>query len=387
VGRADHSACARSGEDWRGPVQSRRLVLGVTLPALLLALLLAGTMLAGCGGGQTTSTTAAGTTTVAGTPAGTPKKIAIIAPEKANDFGWNQQGVESVKAIAQEIGAQAEVSDGAGYDDISPIYRQFVANGADWIVLWASGYNTVGMQLAQETKTKTIVIGLFAKGLVPGLVTDFETNAQEGAYLAGVTAAKMSKTGTIGIVASSSIDENWNKMAGGFITGAQAARPDIKIQYAPVGEEAYADAASAKRVTESVIAAGADIILGMGDGSTFGMIQAMESATPPKGAGKVWFIDVIGDKTSIDKKGVILTSIVWDYLPLYRQAIKDIQAGTYGTSVSYLDLQNGGIKLLQSDRIPAEVWAAVETAKQGIIGGSIKGPEIYQASELKALLH
>jgi basic membrane protein A len=355
-----------------------RILLRLVIGALLAAALMAG-LLTGCGRESTTSTS--------GTQTGAPKKIAIIAPEKANDFGWNQQGVESAQAIAKELGAEIEVSDGAGYDDISPIYRQLVANGADMIVLWASGYNTVGVQLAQETGVKTVVIGLFDKGLVPGVCTDLETSAQQGAYLAGVVAAKMTKSGTVGIVASSSIDENWNKMAGGFIAGAQATRPDIKIEYAPVGESAYADAASGKRVTETVIAAGADIILGMGDGSTFGMIQAVESATPPKGADKVWFIDVIGDKSSIDSKGVLLTSIVWDYLPIFRDAVRDMAAGTYGAGVGYLDLKNGGIKLLESDRMPADVKAAVETAKQGIIDGSIKVPEIYKASELRALLH
>ena len=96
--------------------------------------------------------------------------------------------------------------------------------GAEWVILWASGYNTVGPQLAEETGTKTVVIGAFENGLVPGLSADFETDAQDGAYLAGMVAALMSKSGTIGIVVSAD-DENWNKMAGGFIVGAQAARP------------------------------------------------------------------------------------------------------------------------------------------------------------------
>jgi basic membrane protein A len=368
---------------WRG--KSGRVARTAALVALSLVVALA----AGCGGGEPTTTgPETSSVTTAGTvaPSDAPTKIAIIAPEKANDFGWNQQGVESAEAIAQELGASIEVSDGAGYEDISPIYRQLVANGADWMILWASGYNTAGIQLAQETGVKTVVIGLFDDGLVPGLVTDFETDAQQGAYLAGVVAARTSKSGTLGIVASSSIDENWNKMAGGFIAGAKAARADIKIEYAPVGESAYADAASAKRVTETVIAAGADIILGMGDGSTFGMIQAVENATPPKGSDKVWFIDVIGDKSSIDTKGVLLTSIVWDYLPIFRAAVADMEAGRYGTQVGYLDLENGGIRLLQSDRISAEAWTAAETAKQAIIGGSVSVPEIYTVSEIKELL-
>ncbi len=361
------------------------------------AILLAATLfvvsfcvLTGCGsdGSEDTPTTTSAGPDGPSTTAGSgeiPAKIAIIAPEKANDFGWNQQGVESAQAIAAEIGAELEIADGAGYGDIAPVYRQLVDGGAEWVILWASGYNTVGPQLAEETGTKTVVIGAFENGLAPGLSADFETDAQDGAYLAGMVAALMSKTGTIGIVVSAD-DENWNKMAGGFIVGARAARPDIDIKLAQSGQAAYADAPAGKRVTDSVIAAGADIIFGMGDGSTFGMIQAVENAEPPAGAEKVWFIDVIGDKTSIDDKGVLLTSVVWDYVPVFRRALAQMEEGTYGSEVLSLGLEESGIRLLPSDDIPAEVWAAVEKARESIQAGSIEVPVIVRQSELEALL-
>ena len=63
-------------------------------------------------------------------------------------------------------------------------------------------------------------------------------------------------------------------------------------------------------MTRTVIAAGADVVFGMGDGSSFGMMQAVETAKAPAGARKVWFIDVIGDKRRIDKKGVLLLGAV-----------------------------------------------------------------------------
>ncbi|MCX8033675.1 MAG: BMP family ABC transporter substrate-binding protein, partial [Thermoleophilia bacterium] len=204
-------------------------------------------------------------------------------------------------------------------------------------------------------------------------------------YLAGVVAAKMTGSGTLGIVASAD-DENWNKMAGGFIVGARATRADVGIKLVQVGPAAYADAAAARRVTENVIALGADIILGMGDGSTFGMIQAVENATPPPGSNKVRFIDVIGDKRSLDTKHVLLTSVVWDYMPLFRDAVERMKAGTYGAEVTYLDLANGGIGLLPSPDIPADVWAAVEQARKDIAAGSIDIPVIYKSSELDTLL-
>jgi basic membrane protein A len=370
----------------------RSLLLSCLLMAVLLVTMVATAACTGDGGedGDTTTSVSTAITVPGGNDGnggapGAITKIGIIAPEKGNDFGWNQQGVESARALAAELGAEIEVSDGAGYEDIPPIFRQLAANGADWILLWAGGYNIVGPQLAQETGVKTLVIDAREQGLIPGLSADAETEAQQGAYLAGVVAAKMSKTGTVGVVVSAD-DLNWNKMSGGFIAGAQAARPDIDIKLAQAGQAAYADPAAGKRVTDAVIAAGADIVFGMGDGSTFGMIQSVETATPPQGADKVWFIDVIGDKSSIDEKSVLLTSVVWDYLPVLREAAVDIEAGTYGERIHSIDLENGGISLLESEHIPAEVWTEVEAAREGIIAGTIAVPVIDNKAGVEALL-
>ena len=95
---------------------------------------------------------------------------------------------------------------------------------------------------------------------------------------------------------------------------------------------------------------------------------------------------MIGDKSSIDDKGVLLTSVVWDYVPVFRQALAQMEAGTYGREVLYLGLEESGIRLLPSDDIPAEVWAAVEKAQKDIQAGTIEVPVIVSQSELEALL-
>src|SRR5262249_6533830 len=168
-----------------------------------------------------------------------------------------------------------------------------------------SGYNTVAPKVAQQFHVPVVVWD--AKGATPGLVSNVITNAQEGAYLAGILAALVTKTGTLGIVVSAA-DENWYKQSGGFVQGARSINRNVKFRYARIGQASYADAAGGKRITQQVIAAGADIVFGMGDGASFGMLQAVQTAKPPAGASKVYFIDVIGDKSKVDKKGVLLSS-------------------------------------------------------------------------------
>jgi simple sugar transport system substrate-binding protein len=336
---------------------------------------------AGCGREETTTSTAS--------PAASPTvqitKMAIITPEKANDYGWNQQGAESAQKAADSVGAELIVQDGAGYGDISPIMTQLATQNPDFIIPWASGYDTVAPQMAQQLKIPVTASDPGSESAnVPGLVNAIETNGENGGYLAGVLAGSMTKTGKVAIVVSAE-DLNWSKMSGGFVAGARSVNPSVKILFVQIGQAAYADAAGGKRVTANAISAGADIVFGMGDGSSFGMLQAVETATPPSGADKVWFIDVIGNKTAVDKKGVLLSSVLWDFSPIFEEAIAQIQAGTFGQKSYFLNLDNG-MGMLQTQYIPADVWSKIETAKQGVLDGSVKVPVTTKSSQVKTLI-
>jgi simple sugar transport system substrate-binding protein len=124
----------------------------------------------------------------------------------------------------------------------------------------------------------------------------------------------------------------------------------------------------------------------MGDGASFGMFQAVQTAKPPTGAKKVYFIDVIGNKSKIDKKGNLLSSVIWDFTPVFKQAIANVKAGTFGNSGYDLTVKNG-ISLLKTSKAPAAAWAKVAVAERGIESGRIKIPLTPTRPALDKLLN
>jgi basic membrane protein A and related proteins len=349
--------------------RGRRWAWGARLLVVAATVLLAGGVAAGCGGDDDDD--GGGDAAIS--------SFAIVAPEKGNDYGWNQQGVEGAEQVASDLGAELEVADNAGYEDIAPILRELSTTaGAEFIIAQASGYNTTAPDVAAQTGVPELVWDN-PEANEPGVTANAGTASQEGAYLAGVLAAKTTKTGTLGIVISAD-DTNWNKQAGGFVAGARSEDPKVEIEFAQIGPAGYADTAGGKRVTEAVIADGADVVFGMGDGSSFGMLKAVEEA------GDVSFIDVIGDKTSIDDQGVLLSSVLWSFDGLYAGAIEDIGNDTFGEKSYELDLENGGISLLRTDKIDDETWSELEDIKQQIIDGEIKVPLTEQKSQVEDLI-
>lgn len=322
-------------------------------------------------------------TTTTGALAGSAKraavsKIAIATPAKANDYGWNQQGVAAARNAAKVNGATLTVNDGIGYDNTQAVLVR-LARSNDFVIAQASGYNTIAPRIAQQFKVPMISYDN-PKNLIKDYMSDIETSSQDGAYLAGVLAAKVTKSDKLGVVISAA-DTNWFKQAGGFTAGARSINPDVKVSLAQVGQFSYDDAAGGKRVMQAMIATGADVVFGMGDGATQGYIQAVETSSK-----KVWFIDVIGNPTPIDKKGAVLSSVLWDFSKVFKQAIADVNAGRYGTKYYTLGLKNG-VSLLQTKYISGPNWKLIQQTRKGIINGSIKVPLTPDKKSVTALIN
>jgi basic membrane protein A and related proteins len=306
-------------------------------------------------------------------------KVAIATPAKNNDYGWNQQGVKAARAAAAAYQAKLTVITNIGYDKTDTVLTQLAKSGANFIIAHASGYDTIAGRVAQRYKVPVMTYD-DPKQLVKGYVSNITTSSQEASYLAGILAAKSTKAHKVGIVISAS-DPNWYKMSGGFAAGFRSVDKTSKIFFATVSPTGYDDAAGGKRVANSVIAQGADVIFAMGDGATFGYLQAIETAK-----NKVWFIGDIGDLTPIDKNHIFLSSVLWDFTGAYKSAIGDINNGTYGTHGYNLSLKNGGVSLLKTRYISGSLWSTIQKARAGIISGSVKVPDVSTKGAVLKLL-
>lgn len=310
------------------------------------------------------------------------KSIAILTPEEPTDYGWNQQGHDAAKAVAEKYGLEFIPATGLGYGDVFPQLREVADDGASLIIAHASGYNTAAPEVGAEKNVAVAIVDR-PDANKPGAVADYTLSGHEGSYLAGVLAAKTSVTKTVGIVVSGE-PPSWNSQSAAFAQGVKATDGSVKILYAVIGPAAYSDAAGGRRVTEQVIGAGADVVFGQGDGATFGMLQAVETTKSTSG-GKVWFIDVIGDKTAIDK-GHLLSSVIWNLVPVYSAMVEDLKADTFGTRGYSIQLKDDSVQLLKSPHVGAAAWADVEAIKKQIIDGSLKIDPVWDAKDVRALM-
>ena len=311
------------------------------------------------------------------------KKSDCVSPRPRRTRGWNEQAYKGLKIVSEKYGFEIVLGEALGYEDIKPTLRDMVKKGCGLIIAHAAGYQTVAPEIARESGVKVVTVENH-RDVMPGLISDVDTMAGPGAYLAGVLAGRMTRSGIVGIV-SSDEPPTWNRMNAGFAQGLKYARPEAKLHYSLIGEAAYADAAGGKRNTEDLIAVGADVIFGLGDGASFGMLLACSTKRLKNGR-KPWFIDVIGDKREIDRAGVLLTSVLFDFSVVYDEIMQSIIHDEFGQQ-HWVSVKGNAIYLLEPIKAaPPEVVAEIADIREKIKAGEIEVVNIPSSEGLHEYL-
>jgi basic membrane protein A len=187
--------------------------------------------------------------------------------------------------------------------------------------------------------------------------------AEEGGYVNGVIAAKLTKSKIIGVTGPVEVGDAKTYIQG-FTAGVAATDPSIKVNATWTGS--FSDVALMTEAANTHIAAGADVLTGSSQ-SVVGSIGAAKD----KG-GVLWF-GTQADQSSL-APAVVVSSQVYDWVSIVKDMIAKHKAGTLGGEVYTLHLANGGLKMAYSSgySVPADVKAAADAAIEGIKNGSIK---------------
>jgi basic membrane protein A and related proteins len=78
--------------------------------------------------------------------------------------------------------------------------------------------------------------------------------------------------------------------------------------------------------------------------------------------------------------------VLWNFDGLYSDAIEDVGNGTFGEAGYELDLENGGIELLQTDQIDEETWNEIQDIRDQIIAGEVDVPVTEEKSQVEDLI-
>ncbi len=297
-----------------------------------------------------------------------PFKVAIVLPSTITDLSWSQSMYEGLQAVQTAMGGESkmEIAYTENMFDVTAAaqaMRDYADEGYNLIIAHGTQYGTSMFEIAPDYPDTSFAWGTATDtGEAEGLTNVFayQADAEQGAYVEGVIAAMLTKTGTIGIVAPIPAGDAllYNN---GFEQGVLATKPDANILLAYTG--GFGMTTEATQIAQTQIAAGADVLTGSSQ-QVVGAIDAIQTA---KG---YWF------GTQYDQSeqwpDTVVVSEAYDWVPTLTDMITSIQAGTLGGTVYTLTLENKGLTFVYGKvELSDEIKAAAEQATADIIAGKI----------------
>lgn len=267
---------------------------------------------------------------------------------------WKAETGGSYKELEMQSEAQREQA-----------LRRLAETGANPIVMTGFAFGEVLTKVAPDyPDTKFAIID--SQVDLPN-VQSIEFTEEQGSYLAGVMAAKASKSGTVGFIGGMDIPLI-HKFECGYAQGFKATNPEGKvlINYTGTTPAAWNDPVKGGELVKAQISQGADVIYAAAGGTGIGVLQSAADAG-------ILSIGVDSNQNHLHP-GKVLTSMVKGVDVSVYEAFKagaELQPGK-----RVLDLASGGVSVAIDDNnkalVTEDMAAAVEAATKGIADGSVK---------------
>ena len=275
-----------------------------------------------------------------------------------------QQWVSRIDKALKAAVARGEIeyvfSENVSNADYERVMRGYAEKGHQLIVGEAFAVEAAARKVAKDYPKTAFLLGSSGKPQAPNFGV-FDNYIQEPAYLTGMIAGGMSKSGKIGMVGGFPIPEV-NRLMNAFMAGVKETAPDTKFQVAFIGS--WFDPPKAKETAFAQIDAGADLMYA----ERFGVSDAA------KERGVLAIGNVID--TQADYPDTVVASALWHFEPTLDAAIAAVKAGAfkaedYGV---YSFMKAGGCSLSPlgtfEGKVPADVVAKVAEKEKAIKDGS-----------------
>ena len=312
----------------------------------------------------------------ASAPKAEPLKIAFAYVGPVGDGGWTFAHDNGRKALEKEFGDKIKTSFVESVPesaDAERVIRDMVGQGNKLIFGTTFGYMETMLKVAADSKDVKLEHATGYKQA--DNMRTYDSRTYEGAYMAGVIAGKMTKTNTLGVVASVPIPEVVRNI-NSFTLGAQSSNPKIKTKVVWVNE--WFNPPKETEAATSLINGGADVLFQNTDS------PAVLKTAEAKGK-RAFGWD--SDMTAYGPKAHLASAVI-NWGPYYIKATKEALDGTWkGGTGAWWGVKEGAIDIVSiAEDVPAETKAKVAEVKKGLADGSFviwKGPITDNAGKVQ----
>jgi simple sugar transport system substrate-binding protein len=285
--------------------------------------------------------------------------FALVSPTA--ELGWTKQHTLGVEAIKQALGDRAEISivDNVFQpQDAERVFRGFATSGHQLIYGTSFSHSISTARVAPQFPS--VAFDCCSGSKILANLGAFEARYHEGMFLAGIAAAKASRTGKLGFVGGFPIPDIAGP-ANAFLLGSQSVKPGMTCTILFLNS--WKDPGKEKEATLTLAAQGCDVIAAMTDSPVAAQTAEQQG---------LWSVGYASDVRKFAPTR-LLTSMVLDWSSIYVQDARDVVAGEWKPQSRWYGLKDGVVKMAPYlESIGAETRALLARSEAAIVAGSVQ---------------
>jgi basic membrane protein A and related proteins len=290
-------------------------------------------------------------------------RVGLVTPGSVTDAAWNSGAYAGLQQIGDSLGARISHIEARSPAEQNEALRSYAAQGYD--LVFAHGFEFQDLaERASASYPRTVFVvtsGRRARLNVSPLIFRLE----EASYLAGMVAAGVSKSGTLGFVGGIQLPPI-EAAYQGWLNGARSVNPKIRSRL--IYLNSFDDVAAGREAALALMGAGADMFHHNADAAALGLFQAVKDHPG------VYAFGANTDQSGL-APGHVLGSAVIDLPRAFLLIANEVKQGSFKAHVEAFGLKSGVVNYVPDPRldriVPAGLKARVTAAADSISSGTL----------------
>ena len=289
-------------------------------------------------------------------------RVALLTPGPISDQSWNGGAYQGLMRIRDSLGAQVSHVQTKTPADFEENFREYGSRGFDLVFGHGFEFQDAARRVAPQFP-KTVYVttsGSTSGDNLGGIQFSFS----DASYLAGVLAAGMTTSGTLGVIGGTELPPVKESFVA-FERGAKSVNPRLRVLTAFIGN--WDDVSAGKEQALAQIARGADVIFQNADAAGLGVFQAARERS------NTYVIGSNANQNGVAPE-VTLGSVVIDLPRAFATVADEVKGGRFSGRVFEFDAKSGIVELVVNpvleSRIPAPTRAIIDSVRGRIRAGT-----------------
>jgi basic membrane lipoprotein Med (substrate-binding protein (PBP1-ABC) superfamily) len=297
-------------------------------------------------------------------------RVALLTPGSIADGGWNAGAYAGLEAIRDRLGAEVRHVETRTPAEFEEGFRDFATRGFDLVFGHGFEYQEAAARVGAEFPD-TVFVTTSGDTLRPN-VAPMVFELEQATYLLGVLAARMSRSGVLGLVGGRDLPSIRSTFTA-FRAGAESVRPDVRVREVFIGN--FDDTAAAREAAVALLEEGADFLMHQANDAGRGVFLAVAERAA-RGA-RVYAFGTNRNQNDMAPE-VVLASATLDIPAAFVEVARRVRDGTFEAAPIRLGLADGIVAVELNpglaDAIPAEVRGELDALEARIRSGGLVVP-------------